>query len=125
MSRRDPPAGQDGFVTVQFALAVGLSLVLVTMVANLIVLQYGRGVVRAALDEGVRAASRVDADPAACIERAEGVLDDLLGGDLRAGVALRCDGATAVADVTFAAWLPGMPAWTFTLAADAVAEEAP
>lgn len=116
---------ETGFLTVQFVAAVGLSLVLFTVLANLVVYGYARGVVRAALDEGVRSASRVDGDAATCQARAEAVLADLLGGPMGDGVTLRCEGRRAVADVTLQPWVPGVPAWRFSLAADAVAEEAP
>jgi len=56
------PDRAGGFVTTQFVLAVALSLVLFVMLCNVIVYQYARGVVRAALDEGVRTASRAGGD---------------------------------------------------------------
>lgn len=118
-----------GFVTVQFVAAVGLSLVLLTMLANLVVFQYGRGVVRAALDEGVRTASRAGAPTAECHRRAGAVLDDLLGGAMGRDVTVDCRlaGPMVVADaqVTFRGWLPTVPDWTFTATATAVREQAP
>ena len=48
-------ASDRGMATVQYVVTAGLSLLLFVAFANLIVFQYGRGVVRAALDEGVRA----------------------------------------------------------------------
>jgi hypothetical protein len=50
-----------GFTTVSFVLAVALSLLIFTGLANVIVVQYARGVVRSALDEAVRDGSRADA----------------------------------------------------------------
>ena len=63
MTRRRGVGEPDdaGFVTVQFTAAVAFSMVVLVMLANLIVYQYGRGVVRAAVDEAVRAGSRAGA----------------------------------------------------------------
>ena len=55
-------ASERGMATPQFVLASGLALLLFVAFANLIVFQYGRGVVRAALDEGVRAAAQGSPD---------------------------------------------------------------
>jgi hypothetical protein len=113
-------------VTAQLVVAIGLSLVLMATLANLLVLQYGRGVVRAALDEGVRAGSRADAGAAECERRARAALADLLGGAMGAGVRLRCSAdettVTAQADVAFRGWAPGVPDWRFTARALAVRE---
>ncbi|HUH06479.1 MAG TPA: hypothetical protein VML96_01610 [Egibacteraceae bacterium] len=120
-----------GYLTVQFLFAVALSLILLTAMANLIVFQYGRGVVRAALDEGVRAGSRVNIDAAShCEARVRSALSDLLGGRMGADVAfLGCaeDGrqVQARADVAFRGWLPMVPDWAFSLGATAVKEREP
>jgi hypothetical protein len=111
--------------------AVGLSLVVLVTMANLIVFQYGRGVVRAALDEGVRQGSRVQTDATAvCTRRVESVLGDLLSGTMGDGVAFtgcRRSGDTvqAHADVTFSGWLPTVPDWSFEVEATAVKEQRP
>lgn len=116
-------------MTAQFLLAVGLSLLLLATLANLLVFSYARGVVRAALDEGVRAGSRADASAAECHARAAQVLGDLLAGRLGDGVALQCarsgDRITASASATFPAWAPLVPDWSFTTSASAVAERQP
>ena len=114
--RRSRPESGSG--SVEFLAAVGVGLVAFVLVANLAVWQYGRGVVRAALDEGARAGSRVGVESAAtCEARAGEVLADLLGGAMGDGVRLRCaeeDGVVrARADVVFPAWLPGVPSWGF------------
>lgn len=122
-------ADEDGFLTVQFVAATGLSLLVLVMVANLIVFQYGRGVVRAALDEAVRTGSRATADVEQCLRRADDAIGDLLGGTLGDGVAVRCEQSlgrvTATAEVHFAGWLPFVPDWDFEVAAVAVQETAP
>ena len=45
---------ERGVTSVQFLLAGALSLVLFLVFANLIVVQYGRGAIRSALDQGAR-----------------------------------------------------------------------
>jgi hypothetical protein len=122
-------AGDQGFLTIQYTLAVGLSLLLLVQVANLLVVAYGRGAVRAALDEGVRAAA-VAGDPGQCHARAEAVLGDLLAGAMRAGVGpIACtvgtDRVRARVDTILAAWIPGLPAHAFTTEAVAVREPVP
>lgn len=122
---------QDGFVTAQFTVATGLTLVLVTLVAQLVVYQYARGVVRAALDEGVRAGSRAGPDAAArCDTVVAAALSDLLGGTLgqQVTVAPCAEGpgtveAAALAD--FPGWSPLAPGWRFHIRATAVRERAP
>lgn len=120
---------EDGFLTIQFVWAVALSLTLLVTVANLVSFQYGRGVVRAALDEGVRAGSRAGAPEDACLARAQATLSDLLGGAMGRDIDLSCrdDGARVVADatVTFHGWLPVVPDWSFRSNATAVKERAP
>lgn len=118
-----------GFVTIQYVAVVGLSLLAVVALVNLVVFQYGRGVVRAALDEGARAGARATAGAAECEARAGDVLADLLGGAMGTGVALACtdegDTLRATADVVFAGWLPTVPDWAFTVEATAVREVVP
>ena len=121
----------DGFVTIAQLLAVMLSMVAFTAMVNVVVAGYGRGVVRAALDDGVRAGSR--AGPAAlavCEQRVLGVLDDLLGGSFGSGVVfggctVEDQHVVARADVTFRGWMPAVPDWRFEVAATAVAGAAP
>jgi hypothetical protein len=108
---------QGAFVTVQFVAVVALTLVLFVMLANVLVWSYGRGVVRAALDEGVRAGARA-ADPVAeCQVRAQAVLADLLGGAMGTQVEpVRCadrgDRVVATTTARFKGWLPVVPDWT-------------
>ncbi|HEX2029350.1 MAG TPA: hypothetical protein VHF25_15270 [Nitriliruptorales bacterium] len=120
---------QDGFVTVQHVAAAALSLVVLTVVANLIVFQYARGVVVAALHEGARAGSRTAATVGRCEQRVRDALGDVLGGDLGRGVAVVChdDGRQVVAeaDVRWDAFAPGVADWAFRLRATAVKERGP
>jgi hypothetical protein len=123
---RERPGRAGGFVTTQFVLAVALSLMLFVMLCNAIVYQYGRGVVRAALDEGVRSASRAGGTVSACEAAAEEVRHTLLGGPIGSHVAIRCglvaDTVQATATGYLPSWLPLVPDWSIDLAASAVKE---
>lgn len=117
--------GDDrGVSSVQFVLASGLALLLFLVLANLVVVQYGRGAVRSALEQGARAGTA--AGSSACEEIAAQVVADLLGGRMSDGLVLRCSqvGATveASASVAFESWTPLTPDFAFSLTARAVAE---
>jgi hypothetical protein len=117
---------EEGIATAQYSAMIALSLVLFVLVANAVVVMYARGVLRAALDEGVRAGSRADAGAATCLARAQDVVDDLLGGRMGGGVRMTCaqdaDLMSADAVATFPAWVPGVPAYRMQLGATAVME---
>jgi hypothetical protein len=123
---RGPAHRPGGFVTTQFVLAVALSLLLFVIACNAIVYQYARGVVRSALDEGVRSGSRASGSAGACQAAAEAVRRSLLGGPIGAHVELRCavvDGQVrANAAGYLPSWLPGVPDWPIDLRASAVDE---
>jgi len=120
---------QDGFLTIQFVLAVALSLLLLVLIANVIIVQYGRGVVRAAAEEGAQAGSRLSASEADCEARAGEVLDGLLGGPMGDQISVSCTvGASqvmATVQYTFTPWLPLVPPWTGTQSSFAVKEAVP
>ena len=90
---------------------------------------YGRGVVRAALDEGARAGSRVTDSVERCEERAAETMTGLLAGTMGDGVAIACrvdgEAVLAHADVRFVAWAPAMPDWTFSITATSRRTPAP
>lgn len=113
-----------GVSSVQFVLASGLALILFLALANLVVVQYGRGAVRSALEQGARAGST--AGVAACENTAQQVIADLLGGRMSDGLAIGCNlsGGTMVASasVTFDSWTPLTPDFGFTLTSSAVVE---
>lgn len=127
------PSPEAGFVTVQYVWVIATSLVVFTLVANVVLVQYGRAVVRSALDDGVRAGSRVTSSAAAaelaCEATAHATRRDLLGGSLGEGVAIDCLPAAgemrAVATSVFASWFPAVPDWVFTDRAVAVQEQGP
>jgi hypothetical protein len=115
-----------GFVTTQFVLAVALSLLLFVMACNAIVYQYARGVLRSALDEGVRSGTRATGSTGACEAAAEAVRRGLLGGPIGGHVELRCAVVNGQVRASAAgylpSWLPGVPDWPIDLRASAVDE---
>lgn len=125
--------GAGGFVTVQHLLATGLSLLLFTALANVLVVQYGRGVVRAAADEGARAGTRIAIDAGQartrCESQATAALDDLLSGPFGDRLEVSCqvsqDRVEAVVTGSFPAWLPPYPDFVFEDRAVAIRERLP
>ena len=122
--RLRPAAGERGFTTIQYVIAVAWSLVLLVLIANLLVDLYARGAVRDGLDDGVRAAAPAGASVLACEQRAHEVVAGLVRGPLlRTVVHCREDGAFVVADaqVTLRSWLPMLiPDWHMHLHAEAL-----
>ncbi len=105
---------EGGFATTEYVLAAGLALVFFTLLANLIVMQYARGVMRVAVDEGARRGAAYGVDPVrTCEERIRAVLGDLLDGPLVATADPVCtvEGATVRAEITgdLRGWLPAVP----------------
>ena len=114
----DPDPGsltdsERGLVTAQFMLVAALSMAFMAFILYLIALQYAQGVVRSALDEGVRIGAPAPATPDDCEQAATRVLGELLGGPLGADLVVSCsEGAgllVARADGSFAGWFPGVP----------------
>ncbi len=119
----------DGFITAQFIAAVAFSLLLLVLIANVVIVQYARGVVRSAAEEGAQAGSRLSATQVDCEARANEVLDTLLGGAIGSGVTVDCSiGATEVSatvNYTFRPWLPLIPSWSGSQTSFAVKEVVP
>jgi hypothetical protein len=117
-----------GVSSVQFLLASGLSLLLFLALANLVVVQYGRGAIRSALDQGVRVGA-ISSSAEQCEERMEDVLAQLLGGRMGDEVTVSCQiGAVAVsanAEADFVAWTPFTPDFHTELSAQASRELPP
>ncbi|MDJ0664052.1 MAG: hypothetical protein QNJ75_05795 [Acidimicrobiia bacterium] len=117
---------QRGLTSVGIMLAVAFTLIVAMAVINLLLYLYGQGATRAAIDEGVRAGSRVAAGEAACLQRSREALHGLMPGPLSDGVTINClrvgDELIAVADVTLDSPLPGIPSWSFQMQARAVQE---
>ena len=118
---------ERGFTSIQFALAAGLSLVLFVLLANLVVVQYGRGALRSATEQGARVGSV--AGVAACQAAANQVVADLLGGRMSDDVELSCVVAgtdvVATAEGRFMSWLPLMPDFEIRLSGSARVEPSP
>jgi hypothetical protein len=125
---RRPTDGDRGAVTIATAFAVGVVLTITVMVANVLVFQYGRGAVRAALDEGTRVGSRATAGTGAevCEQIARQTLDQLAAG-LGEGVDIRCADTgvsiIATADVHFDGWLTSIADYDATFTASAARED--
>ena len=102
---------EDGVSSVQFLAASAMVLLFFVLVANLIVVQYGRGAVRAALEQGARIGTV--RGPASCLDATSAVLADLLGGEMGRHVAVECvtEGLDVVATATgtFRSWTPMSP----------------
>lgn len=123
MSDQTGIRGEEGLTTVATILVMALVLVFFVNLAQLVVWQYGRGSVRAAVDEAARAGAGTAGGLDACEERAAAVLHDLLGGSMgdEVRVACRDDGAGVAAEATvmFRSWMPPVPDWSFTSVASA------
>jgi hypothetical protein len=118
--------GDRGTATIAVALGAGVALLLVVQLVNVMVFQWGQGVVRAGLDEGVRAGTRNGGDVAACEARANAVINDLAAG-MADGVTVSCavDGRsiTATATVSWDGWLTSIADHHSTIGAAAALED--
>lgn len=104
---------EEGTATLPYLAAVGLSLLLMTLFANVIVAGYARGALRVALDDAVRAGARTGSAAlavTACTRAASTATDDLLGGAIGRTITIACtvegDHVVATADGVVAGWLP-------------------
>ncbi|MEZ5257012.1 MAG: hypothetical protein R2705_09030 [Ilumatobacteraceae bacterium] len=123
---RRTPSSDRGAALVPLIVATGVLLLVISAVVNLIVFQYGKGVVRSALDEGARAGSRSTTGTFECEARANNVLSDLLGGQMGTGVHVACvdDGTRMIATATvhFDGWFGSVTDYDTTLVASATRE---
>jgi hypothetical protein len=103
--------------TAQFMMVAAISMLFLALLLHLVAVQYASGVVRAALDEGVRIGSPARAGPADCLAGINRVLADLMRGPLGEGIETRCEivGGQVVAGARaeFSGWFPGFPAIEF------------
>ncbi len=115
---------EAGLTSVQFVLAAGLSLFLFLGLANLVVVQYGRGAIRSALEQGARAGSISGVE--SCEATASGVVDQLLGGSMSDGIQVRCTvgggRVSASATAEFRAWIPGVPDFAVSISTESYLE---
>jgi hypothetical protein len=105
----DRRVADRGFTSLQFLIASSLALVVFVVLANIVVVQYSRGAMRSALDQGVRAgtiAGSVDA----CEDRIGQVLGELLGGSIGETTDFECDVVgtlmQATGELTVDSWTP-------------------
>lgn len=117
---------ERGFATAQFMVVAAVSMLFLALLVNLIAIQYAQGVVRAALDEGVRIGAAAPATEIECLEAISRVVEDLMSGPLGDGLQFRCAIAgseiVAGADAVFAVWFPGLPDMRFGAEVRAVKE---
>ena len=103
-------------------------MLLFLALANLVVVQYGRGALRSALDQGARAGA-VSSSEDECRQRIEGVLSQLLGGRMGDSVMTSCavgaDVVTAAAQAVFVSWTPFTADFVIEMTAQATRELPP
>lgn len=125
-SRVERLRSDGGFVTAQFMVVAALSMAFMALLLYLIALQYARGVIRSALDEGVRVGAPAPASEADCVGAINRVVSDLMGGPLGEGVTVGCvfagERVVASAQGHFAGWFPGIPDVTFDIEVTGVKE---
>jgi hypothetical protein len=114
--------------SVQFLFASGLTLLLFLALANLVVVQYGRGALRSALDQGARVGA-ISSSIAQCEQRVDDVLGQLLGGRMGDDVVASCEVGAEVASATgqasFVSWTPFTPDFVVEMTAVATREIPP
>ncbi len=116
---------EEGVSSVQFVLASAMALLLFLAFANLVVVQYGRGVMRSALEQGVRAGS-VSRSAHECEAKAAEVVAQLMGGRMSDGLVVSCvveaDRVLASATAIFESWTVLTPDFRTSLSAEATLE---
>lgn len=116
--------GDFGVTSVQFVLASALAMLMFLALANLVVVQYGRGAIRSALEQGARA--ETVSGVAGCEAVVDDVIAHLLGGSMSRDLVLDChvEGPTIVASATasFQSWTPMTPDFSVSLVSRATAE---
>lgn len=114
-----------GVSSVQFLLASVLALLMFLALANLVVVQYGRGAIRSALEQGVRVAS-VGGTSDDCEAKAFDVISQLLGGRMSDGLEVNCemngDRVVASASAVFQSWTILSPDFVISISTGATLE---
>jgi hypothetical protein len=100
---------EDGFTVVSAIWVMAVTLVLVTMFANLFVHRYAQAVIRQATDEGARAWAVQGGTEADCQLAANNAISDLLGGPVANGISIACVDAGTTIHVTASATLRALP----------------
>lgn len=123
--RADRAIADRGVSSVQFLLASALALFLFVAFANVVVVQYGRGALRSALDQGARAGA-ITGSVADCEARALDVIDGLLSGRMSDDLVIRCavsgDIVVATGSTVFDSWTPLTPNFTIEMSSEAAVE---
>ena len=126
--RADRGLTERGVSSVQFLLASALALILFLAFANLVVVQYGRGAIRSALEQGARAGA-VSASALDCESKARDVVTQLLGGRMSEGLVVGCalaaDRVVAQASATFQSWTVLTPDFQVSMSTEAFLEPVP
>jgi hypothetical protein len=120
-------SGDRGATFIALVAATAVALVVVVGIIQVIVFQYGKGTVRAALDEAARAGARSATSVSTCQERAADVLGDLLAGTLGEGVEVSCadegERIVVTAFVHFDGWFGPVTDYDAVLTASAAKED--
>ncbi len=114
-------------VSISYVLAASFAMIFFAILANFVVIQYGSGAVRAALDEGVRNGAKADAGVAVCLATIDDILASVLGGPYGDEVSATCqdngDVMVASAQATFRGFAPLVPDLTIDFEAVAAREQ--
>lgn len=112
--------------TAQWVLVASFSMVFLAVLLNLVAVQYAHGVIRAALDEGIRRATPAPAGVGDCREGMDEVLEVLMAGTFGENIATSCvvtaGQVVASATASFASWVPGVPDLSFDVEVRGVKE---
>lgn len=100
---------ESGFTVASAIWVMGITLVLVTMFANLFVHRYAQAVIRQATDEGARAWAVQGGTEADCQLAANNAIGDLLGGPVAGGISIACVDTGRTINVTATATLQALP----------------
>jgi hypothetical protein len=99
---------ERGMTTLPTVTAASFALVAFLLLANMVLVHYGRGVARTAVDEAVRRATVGDGDVEVCLGVAAEVLADLLGGPYGSDLAADCRMSDGVVFATVEGVLPAL-----------------
>jgi hypothetical protein len=117
-----------GLSSIQFLLASGLGLILFLAMANLVVVQYGRGAMRSALEQGARVGA-ITRSETECQGRVEEVLAQLIGGRMGEAVITSCvlgpNSVVVSGTATFQSWTPLTADYQIRMESRATLEEPP
>ncbi len=100
---------ESGFTVVSAIWVMAVTLVLVTMFANLFIQRYAQAVIRQATDEGARAWALNGGTADDCAAAANDVVADLLGGPMVGDITISCVDRGLSIEATANATLRAMP----------------